>query len=104
MINYTMKKMYYWSPLDQVQHTQEVCYVFERELSDLFINHLFRSQAVMVEREEEYLPVVTQNKEYSWNDAYQEYQDKVKKKMQLFFDKQTEDGPRMYTSLITRLP
>ena len=33
---------------------------------DLFMNHLFKSKAIMVDREEEYLPVITQKKEYSW--------------------------------------
>jgi hypothetical protein len=30
------------------------------------MNHLFKSKAIMVDREEEYLPVITQKKEYSW--------------------------------------
>lgn len=71
MVNYKMKHMSYWSPVDESEHTNEACYVFEREISDLLINNLFKSKAIMVEREEEYLPVITQKKEYSWKDAYE---------------------------------
>jgi len=39
----------------------------------LFVNHLFKSKAVMVDREEEYLPVITQKKEYNWKNGYKEY-------------------------------
>lgn len=45
-------------------------------MSDLLINNLFKSQAVLVEREEEYLPVVTEKKEYSWENAHKEYTNK----------------------------
>lgn len=37
------------------------------------INSLFKSQAIMVEREEEYLPVITEKQEHSWESAYREY-------------------------------
>jgi hypothetical protein len=68
-----MKYMDYWSPIDRQWHHHESCYVFEREISDLLINSLFKSQAVMVEREEEYLPVITEKQEHSWETAYREY-------------------------------
>lgn len=61
-VNYTMKYMSYWSPIDNQVHNHESCYVFQREISDLLINNLFKSQAIMVEREEEYLPVITEKK------------------------------------------
>jgi len=50
MVNYKMKYMTYWSPVDSSEHTNEACYVFEREISDLLINNLFKSKAIMVER------------------------------------------------------
>lgn len=68
-----MKNMTFWSPIDTRMHVQESCYAFERETSDLFINNLFKSQAVFVSREEEYLQVLTEKKEFSWEKAYQEY-------------------------------
>jgi hypothetical protein len=73
--------MSYWSPVDSSEHTNEACYVFEREISDLLINNLFKSKAIMVEREEEYLPVITEKKEkeYSWKHAYEEYKQKKAK-------------------------
>ena len=49
-VNFKMKTVSYWSPVDSQQHTNESCYVFEKELSDLFVNHLFSSRAVMVDR------------------------------------------------------
>ncbi len=30
----------------------------------------------MVDRDEEYLPVITENKEFSWKEAYREYKRK----------------------------
>lgn len=47
-VNYTMKYMSYWSPIDCQWHNHESCYVFEREISDLLINSLFKSKAIMV--------------------------------------------------------
>lgn len=39
----------------------------------------------MVERQEEYLPVITPNKEYSWEYAYKEYKQKLAKGLNVPF-------------------
>jgi UDP-N-acetylglucosamine pyrophosphorylase len=90
MVNYKMKPMNYWSPIETQQHTKEACYVFERELSDLFINSLFRSQAIMVEREEEYFPVIPSESKYSWKLAYEEYKSKSKHFTVPFYERSRE--------------
>ena len=62
------------------------------------INNLFKSKGIMVDREEEYLPVVTEKSEYNWKNAYKEYQDKVKKYSSPFYDRLHPPG--MLESLI----
>jgi hypothetical protein len=51
-VNYKLKQMTYWNPLDQKIRENEVCYVFDKDLSDLLLNNLFKSKGIMVEREE----------------------------------------------------
>jgi hypothetical protein len=53
----------------------------------------------MVDRDEEYLPVITENKEYNWRDAYKEYQRKLSKNVLLPFYERVQP-PQMMESLI----
>ena len=69
-VNYKVRQMDYWSPTEDKIRKNESCYIFDKDLSDLLLNNLFKSKGIMVERQEEYLPVVTEKDEYSWKNAY----------------------------------
>lgn len=53
----------------------------------------------MVDRDEEYLPVITENKEFSWRDAYKEYRRKLDKNLLVPFYERIQP-PNMLESLI----
>jgi hypothetical protein len=86
-VNYKIKQMTYWSPSDAGFRKDEACYVFDKDLSDLFINNLFKSKGIMVDREEEYLPVLTERDEYSWRTAYKDLLHKTEKLKVPFYDR-----------------
>lgn len=53
----------------------------------------------MVDRDEEYLPVITENKEFSWRDAYKEFKRKLDKNLLVPFYERIQ-SPNMLESLI----
>lgn len=66
--------------------------MFEREVSDLFVNNLFKCRAVLVEREEEYWPVVSEKKEYCWEKAYEDYnKKKARGPLKPFYERYEEE-------------
>ena len=63
------------------------------------MNNLFRSKGIMVDRDEEYLPVITQKHEFNWRDAYKEYKRRLDKNLLVSLQERLI-SPQMMESLI----
>ena len=64
----------YWNPATNEYLNNQHCYSFERQLNDLLLNEDLKTIGVMVQREHEFVPVISLYEEHTWEDAYNQYQ------------------------------
>lgn len=63
----------FWNPMANKMQEGQHGYIFERDLSDLLVTGNKHSVAVLVEREEEYLPIISLHGEKKWSDSIEQY-------------------------------